>query len=290
MLSLKILVALALVLLGNLVAPDLARWIWSDTSLTIYMRLLFFAVGGQLLWKYISSTLSTHQQFGRLAGFLTTMPVLMLGAVLVLILLDRFHLHSALLVYLLAPVTTALLWWFNLDLTFLKNRTRDRTLLKKLLGFSRWVYLSDIASVTRNHGNTILLKNAAFSGSQAVGNLNAGIYSFGAGLANELSMVAQSLMTVLLPKASKKLTVPELKSYLKKSYRNMVWLMLVLLSFMFLAKPGIHLLGLIKASYLDYLDAVPVFMLLYLGLLFSIMSIPMTTALYALQRPQAESI
>ena len=57
----------------------IATRLLGDATLTLYVRLAFVAVGGQLLWRFISTSFSAKQEFRKLAGFLTTVPVLMLN-------------------------------------------------------------------------------------------------------------------------------------------------------------------------------------------------------------------
>ena len=70
-LFLKLCITAGLLIVGNLIAPSIARSVLGDAELTLYVRLAFIAVGGQLFWRYISGYLSAHQRFGRLAFFLT---------------------------------------------------------------------------------------------------------------------------------------------------------------------------------------------------------------------------
>lgn len=290
-LFLKLYIVLAAVLIGNLLAPKLAVWVLSDASLTIYIRCVFFALGGQLLWTYISSYFSAHQDFTKLALYLSTMPFLMLIATGCMIFFNKFNLHTIIMLYLFAPFVTALLWWFVLNKYFMKYSSWNTLLVKKLFNFSRWVYLSNSASTTRNHLNTLLLKNASLSGSVTAGNLNAGLYGFGSELASEITIFSESILTVLLPKATSKTSAEELKRFLKRAYRNLVLLIVPLFCLMFLAKPFlIYFLAYFKESYLEYVPALPIFYILYSGALFSIASLPMRTALYAMRLPQIETV
>jgi O-antigen/teichoic acid export membrane protein len=288
-LLLKLVVFGTLLVAGNLAAPHLARLVFSDESLTVYIRLAFAAVGGQMLWRFITSYLTAHQQFGRLALYLVTMPLIMLVVAVVLILLDHFTLHVSILIYLFAPLATALGWWTALDLAFVKARGWDGAVIRRILGFSRWVFLSDVSSSARNHLNPLMLKNEGLSGSVAAGEVNAGLYSFGNDLASEITVFSRSLVTVLLPKASSMGTPRALRGFVKKSYLHLAALLVPLALLMFLAKPFLLLLGHFKPSYLDYLGSLEIFMILYAGSLFSVALIPINTALYAMRLPQVET-
>lgn len=287
-LVLKLSIAAVVLVAGNLLAPWITRQVFSDPGLTIWVRLAFLAVGGQLLWKFVQSYLSAHQRFDRLALFLTTVPVLMWVVFLALVLTDHFSLPAAILIYLFAPAAAVLIWWPVLDRRFLRQRA-DRGLARRIVRFSRWVYLSAVASSTRNHLNPVLLKNAQLSGSVELGNLNAGLYGFGNDLANEITVLSQSMLAVLLPKAAGKTSPAELRAFVRRSYLHLLFILPPLGLLLFLAEPLLRLLGRLHAPYLEYLPALDVFAILYVGTLFSVAAIPIQTTLYALHEPHVET-
>lgn len=288
-LGLKLSIIVGMVVAGNLVARRVTVWVFSDPDLTVWVRLAFLALGGQLLWKYISSYLTAEQRFTRLAFFLTTTPLLMLATTLGLMAAGRFSLQTAILIYLFGPAATVALWWIALEREVPHRPLWDRELARRILRFSRWPYLSSLASANRNNINPLLLKNAALSGSLARGEVNAGLYSFGNDLASELTVVSESLVTVLLPKASTRTAPGELQRFVRRSYRHLVLLMIPLALFLLAARPALLVLGWFHAGYLDYLPSLRVFYLLYSGALLSIVAIPIKTAMYALRVPQIET-
>jgi len=288
-LVLKLWIAAAVMVLGNLFAAPITRWVFSDPQLTVWVRLAFLAVAGQMLWKYLQAYFAAHQQFGRLSLFLTTVPVMMLVVFLALVLAGEFGLPAAILIYLFAPTAAVLMWWPRIDRRFIGHPSGDRGLIGRILGFSRWVYLSSTVSATRSHLNPVLLKNARLSGSVELGELNAGLYGFGNDLANEITVLSQSLITVLLPKASGKATPRDLRRFVRRSYLHLSWMLPPALLLIAVAEPLLRLLGQVRPGYLDYLPALDVFAVLYVGTLFSVAAIPIQTALYALRMPQVET-
>jgi len=288
-LSIKVVTAVTVAVVGTLLAPMAAVSILGDAGLTLYVRLIFFAVGGQLLWGYVSSYLAAHQRFTRLAWFLVTMPVLMLTCCLVLIAMDRLSLTATIAIYLFAPATSALLWWLSLDRRLPASLVGSREVLGRILRFGGWVYLGGVASTGRNHLNPILLHNPALSGSVEAGQIQAGLYSFGNDLANEVTILSRSLVTVMLPKASRKTDRGKLRGFVGRSYRHLLLLLIPAMLLPLAAKPMLLMLGSFKASYLEYLPSLPIFAILYFGALFTIASIPFQTALYAMKLPQVES-
>jgi O-antigen/teichoic acid export membrane protein len=288
-LALKLAIATALLVVGNLLAPWVAVTILSDPALTIWVRLVFLAVGGQLLWKYLSSFQTARQRFTRLALYLITAPLVMFAATLVLIALGRFSLTAAILIYLFAPLVTVIVWWCWIERDAPWRPLWDGPLARRIVGFSRWPYLSSVASANRNNVSPLLLKNAALSGSVAAGELSAGLYSFGNDMASELTVVSQSLVSVLLPKASMRTDPRELRRFVQRSYLHLSLLIGPLALLMLVTRPALLLLGRFEPRYLEFLPSLGVFYVLYSGALLSLAAIPIQTALYALRRPQIET-
>jgi len=288
-LSLMVLIITVLFVLGNLFARQIATWTLGDAGLTPYARLAIAGAGGRLIWQFVSSQMTAYQNFGKLALFLTTAPLLMLASTAVLGLLGRLTLFSAVLLVLFAPAATVLVWWPALDRGFLRLGAWNRATAARIARFSRWIYLGNVSSSLRSHLNPLLLKSPTLSGSVASGEVNAGLYGFGNDCANELQMLSGAVVTVLIPKAARATGPAELRQFARRCYRHMPWLLLPLIPVMFLAKPGLLLLSRLSPTYLEYIPALPVFYILYIGGLFSVAAIPMMTVLYALNLPQIEA-
>lgn len=274
---------------GALFAAPITRWALGDETLTVYVRVAFFAVGGQIGWNYLSSYLSAHRAFGKLALFLPSLPALMLVTALVLVGVDRFDFGTGILIYLLAPAAAVALWWLALRGEGLRRPVFDRAWAAKIVRFSRWTFATSLASSVRSNANTLLIKSPRLSGSLAAGEAAAGVYAFGSDLAAEVTVFSESLMAVLLPKAASLREPGQLRTFLGQAYRNLALLLPALALLMFLADPLLRLLGAVSASYLAYLPAIPVFMILYSSALFSIAAIPARTVLYALGLPRFEA-
>jgi len=288
-LGLKLTMATLVLIVGNLLAETIGLRVLGDVTLEPYVRLVFFTVSSQLVWRWVSSYLTTHQQFRRLALYLMTLPFLMLVAALVLIYLGRFDQTSCLLIYLLTPAATTLIWWLILHKTLPSRPLLERATAGKLMRFGRWIYATGLASATRNNLNSLLLKNPHFSGSVAAGEVNAGLYSFGSDLAAEITIISKSLVSVLIPKAAGRRDPAELRRFVRRAYVHIVWALIPLASLVFLARPVLMLLGKLRPSFLDYLPSLEIFIVLYLGNLLSVASIPMSAALYAMQMPHLET-
>ncbi len=288
-LTLKLLIGLTVLVVGNALAGWITPWLLGDPRLETYARLAFLAVGGQLLWKYLHSHFTTCRRFRAVALFLTTVPLLMLATFGVLIPAGLFSVDVAVWLYLFTPAATVALWWAFAGRDLIRVPTWNRTVARKIIRFSRWIYASSLVSATRADLNPLLLKNPALSGSIAAGEVATGLYGFGADLANEVTIFSQSLITVLLPEASAKQSPESLVRFVKRAYLYLVPLLIPLVLLIFAAEPLILLLAWVKESYLAYLPSVATFKLLFLSGLISVATIPIQTALYAAKLPHLET-
>lgn len=286
-LGLRLLVSGAFVTAGCLFAGPIAGFL-GDPGLVVWVRLAFVAVIGQSLWKFLQGMLSTRQQYGRVALMLTTAPVMLLAAVGLLIALDHFDLPKAIVLYLSMPALTVALWWWSADRGFLRVPWSGET-ARRVLRFGRWVYVSRIAMSSLGQINPLMLKSPRLSGSLAAGELNAGLYAFGNELADELTVLSESLYVVLMPRAGGKTSPAAMRGFVRRCYRNLALLAIPLLLPFFLFKPFLMLLGMIKQSYLAYLPSYEAFVILYAAGLLSLAIIPMRSALYAMELPHVDS-
>jgi len=288
-LALKLAIGIGVLLAGNLLAEWITPWALGDSRLTPYTRLAFFAVCGQLLWRYLQSHFTARRRFAGVALFLTTVPALMLVAFFGLTLTGTFSVHAAILLYLFAPAATAVLWWPLAGADLVRVPSWSRPVALRIVRFSRWIYASSMVSATRANLNPLLLKNPHLSGSIAAGEVSAGLYGFGHDLANEVTVFSQSLITILLPEASGKSSPEKLLRFVKRAYLHLLPLLAALVLLVFAAEPFILLLAWIKESYIAYLPSVGTFKVLYISGLISVATIPIQTALYAAKLPQLET-
>lgn len=286
-LKLLIVAALAVVVIGC--ARMIAVHLLSDAGLTPFVQISVLAVAGHVLWKYVASYLSALQEYTKLALFFTTAPTLMLTVTAGLIAAESFSLSAVIMIYLFGPAAGMLIWMAILRRDLPMRPRWHRSTVARLVRFSRWVFYAKVTSDARGNINPLFLKNAHLSGSAAAGATNAGIYSFGADLADEISVLTQSLFTVLLPKAAGKRTAPELAQFIRKAYRRMMLVLPLLIVPLFLVESFIRVLGSVRSSYLEYLPSLEVFTILYIAALISLMALPMRIAYYAIQRPQLDA-
>ncbi len=286
--GLRIVTAAGFLVAGAFAAGPIARWVLGDPALTGWVLVAFAAASGQTIWKFVSGHLSAAQRFDRLALFLITAPLLMLAAVSALAALGRLGLGAAIVVYLCAQTVAVALWWPWVDRSFLRAAWSAAT-VRRVARFGGWVYLSRLATTSRSQLNPLLLKHPRLSGSLAAGETSAGLYAFGDELADELTVLSESLYMVLMPRAGAKTSPAALRGFVRRCYRNLAWLLVPLTIPLFLFRPFVTLLGRLHPVYLEYLPSANVFVVLYATGLLSLAMIPLRSALYALERPRVDS-
>lgn len=287
-LLLRVLIATAFLLAGAVFAGPIATSILGDPSLAGWVRLAFVAVMGQSLWKFVAGHLSAAREFGRVAFYQVTTPFLMVGVTATLLLAQAFDLTGAIVIYLFAPTVTVALWFPWVDRRFLRASWNAAT-TRRVIRFGRWAYLSRVSTASLGQINPLLLKNPQLSGSLAAGETNAGLYTFGNELADELTFLSESLYLVLLPRAGEKKSAGALRGFVTRCYRNLALLIVPLILPIFLFKPFLLLLGRVRVGYLEFLPSYEVFVILYASGLLSLAIIPMRSALYALELSRVDS-
>ena len=85
----------------------------------------------------------------------------------------------------------------------------NRSSARELLGFSKWLAVSAVGSIIAAQGDVILL--GRLQGPAVVG-----VYSVALALALRLDTLNQSLLTVLLPRASKLQSASETRHYTRR--------------------------------------------------------------------------
>ena len=124
--------------------------------------------------------------------------------------------------------------------------------------------------------NTILL--ARFATMAQVG-----LYSYADKLASVVTLFTGTLLTVLVPRASHLVKQNELKGLLRKSYRAVLLLLPALITVPFVARPLISWLA------PEYVEAAPIFSIIFASVLFSLAMLPSSTVLYSINRPHVET-
>src|SRR5207248_11282820 len=92
----------------------------------------------------------------------------------------------------------------------LRSRIPGEAVLREILGFSKWMVVSTLGSIIAAQGDVILLGRLA--GPAAVG-----VYSVALALALRLDTLNQSLLTIMMPRASRLEGANEIRGYARRA-------------------------------------------------------------------------
>jgi O-antigen/teichoic acid export membrane protein len=272
----KIVAGLAVGGLGYFLAPPLARAM-NTPDLVPYLRIAFAGVLGMHLHRFYEAYFRSRLEFRRNALFSLIVPGLI--AVAVGLLWGRESLTALRCqgVYAVAPLVASAFAATLLPHGFLRAARRDDGAPRQVWRFGRWVYLTNVLGKVRSKLNAILLIMLATL-------TDVGLYAYADRLAGVLSLVSTTLTTVYMPRASHLLTRDEYRNLLRKTYRAFFWFVPLLVLLPWVIRP------LIRLHKPEYVEAAPLFMILFVSILFTVAALPARTVLYSINRPQVETI
>jgi O-antigen/teichoic acid export membrane protein len=241
-LLLRVLAGALVMLLGLSLAAPIAGLALGHADLTPYLQLAFLTLAGLSISSYPGTVLVGLSSFKRLglAGVLNA-AITLLG-ILALFLVGRLELSTLIAWNVVLPLASTLPAWFMLPAEWLPWRLRWRplslaagSLARQMLAFSKWMGLSLLGSMLASQGDLILLGRLA---EPAV----VGAYSVALTLALRLDTLNQSLIFVMMPRASRLKGQAEMRLYSRRALSGSLGLAVLLGLFALLAQPLISLL------------------------------------------------
>lgn len=273
----KVAAASIVFVLGYLAAPFVAREILVRPEMTPYLRIAHVGIFGAQLSGFFHSYFAARLQFVRNALFSMVAPLGILLAVLGIWRRGDLDVWSCLVIYVGAPLVVCAITTAVLGRHLLGARTRLGPSLRAVWRFSRWIYVTNVLGTVRFRLNSILLARYATLP-------EVGLYNYGDKLASILTLFTSSITTVLVPRASHLLEGEELRALLRSSYRFMLLLVPALLVVPFVSRPLIAFLA------PAYVEAAPIFSVLFVSILFSLAALPSSTVLYSVNQPHVETV
>jgi len=272
----KIVAGLAAGGLGYLVAPGLAR-VLDTPELTPYLRVAFAGVLGTHLHRFYEAYFRSRLEFTRNAVFSLVMPGAIVAAVGLLWWRDSLTALRCQGIYAAAPLVACGLAAILLPHAFLRGAPRDPEALQEVWRFGRWVYATNLLGKVRSKLNTLLLVMMTTL-------TDVGLYAYADRLAGMLSLFSTTLTTVYMPRAAHLLARDEYRDLLRKTYKAFFWFVPLLAALPFVARP------LIRLHKPEYGEAAPLFLILFLSIVFTVLALPARTVLYSMNRPHVETI
>ncbi len=274
----KLAVSAMMLAIGWITAPLVAE-VWLERSGVLpYLRLAYLGLFGQQLIGLYKSWFAARLQFGRHALVVAAAPALIFAGLIVASSLGVLNLKLCTAIVVLTPVVVTCLLTLLLAPRLIE-RFHGFEELRRMWRFSRWTYLTEVLGTVRwELGSFVLLA--------LMSSTSAGLYGIANKAAGKISLVANSLFTVLMPWAAHLRTRDELHGYLKASYR---WLLLLLLGIpmsLLAAWAGRPLIRLLNP---EFEPAIALFVVLFVSMLLTIAALPTRTVLYAVHRPEIET-
>lgn len=274
-LKIKTLTGIAILLIGIVIAPVIATFVFNKEEMTIPLRLGFFGVCGALLFSYTTSVLQSFQKFiywGLLQIFTN---FLRMAVIIVLFILQALSVSSGLITYIALPFLGFFLGLLLLPTKGFLKIGDEQKVLKQFFQFNKWVALFTILAAFSSRLDTFL-------SAKLLSTFELGIYSAANQLASVMPQIVGSIGAVAAPKFASFTTKQQMLAYFKK----LQVMVLILAGLGILIVPlSFYLIPLIYGN--TYQAATLVFIILLLAMLIFLISLPThISILYFFSKPQ----
>ena len=266
-LEIKLVVWVTVLIIGWLLSPLIADGIFVKHSLVTPIRLAFVGVGSSLLFSFLVRTLQGLQKFWLWSLFQIATNALRLILVGGLLILGVFRVEGVLAVYITTPILGFIVGLAYLPKNFLKV-DNEKAVFKEFFHFNKWVALFTFVAAISSRLDT-------FISARLISATELGFYAAASQLAAIIPQIVGALGTVISPKMASMGSIIELKSYLKKTFS----LVIVLAVLAIISIPiSVFLIPVLYGK--AYSAAIPMFIVLFLGLLFFLVSVPIHSAIF----------
>jgi O-antigen/teichoic acid export membrane protein len=273
-LTLKLISSLIVLILGFILAPFIAKYIFLKPELTYYLILSFVGVGGAMLFSFSTNSLQALQKYTSwsilniFANALRLLTILLLASGLLL------STENALITYIFFPFFGFFISLFLLPKKFLTVKN-ERSVLKEFFHYNKWVALSILVAAVSSRLDSFFV-------TRFLSIEQTGYYSVGVQLSSILPQFTFAIAAVVAPKIASHTDKKELLKYLKKL--QLLVLGIAVLGFL-LSPINLWLLPRIYGS--NYTASIlPFLLLLYAQLIFFISLPSHQTIFYYFAKPK----
>ncbi len=273
-LEFKVLIWVAVLLVGFFVSPFVATFVFNKTELTTPLRLVMFGVGGALLFSFATSSLQAFQKYFTWSLVNVITNLFRLIFIIFLFNSEQLNLFNSLLAFILLPF-----FGFSFALLFLPakeilTQKSEFSVARRLFKYNLWVGIFTIISAVSSRLDT-------FISARLLSSFEIGIYGAASQLVQVVPQLIGALGVVVAPKFAGFKKKEDMISYLKK-FQLFVF--------------GLSCLGLLTiplSTYLipkffgaEYILAIKPFIILLLAMLVFLMSIPIhNSIIFYFSRP-----
>jgi|GEM_PF-1721218 len=264
---------------GYFLSPILACHLFGDKpELIMPLRLAFAGAFCLSLRELVMSVFQSMRRFIPLTLVQLISPAGKLLVIAGLIFFSLLNIQAVLVAYIALPLLAAVIGSFLLPRKNLRRAGSRRDVFWELFHFSKWVALSYVSCVVYERLDIIMLTRFMPDMGEV------GLYSLGFRLVAPLLMISSSLMLICTPMASRMTDPEQYRNYIVNILKMMLPVALIFcLIFPF---SRVIIQTLFNRSAADAAVSARVFNLLLIGVIFQIVTAPLTLITYAESKPQ----
>lgn len=273
-----------IILLGTgaamlLAARPLALSAFQNAALEYPFRLLSLGIIGNGLYEFMQAVFQARQKFGTLSVLRISEGGGKLLFILVFLAAGSFSLDVVFIAYVLVPGIVGLAGVLLARRLWVRMRDDWRVIGLEIFGFGKWMMLSSFATMLLMRLDIFVLGAMLHEQPDEIG-----LYSAAVRLCTPLIVLTGSVATLFLPKALGLRSMPEMRSYIRRSLQ--VTLPLIALCAVY----ALAVCLAVPAYFPKYASAIPYFLVLFVGYAWTIVGNPLTTLVLSINRAHVVTI
>lgn len=240
------------------------------------IRLLAFGVIGSGIFEFAQAVFQARQQFRALTAMRVSEGAGKIALIGLIIVFGMFSLDAVFLVYVAVPFVVGLAGMHVVHRRMPHaTATSWRDVARELYAFGKWMMVTSFATMFLMRLDVFMVAPLLAHAPTEVGLYNAAVR-----LCTPLIVLTGSVSTVFFPKAMELRTRSDVRAYVRRTFQ--VTLPLVAASLVYLAALWIAM----PRWFPNYVDAFPIFAVLFLGYAWTIIGNPLTMLMLSMNRAQ----
>lgn len=273
-LKIKIFVSVLISFIGIIFSKHIANGLFSKPELSSPLTVAFFCLVGIALLGFVQNNLRAMELFKKYSFLNSFHSVVSLVFVCIVWITGNLNLTSAMVIIFIMPFISSLMGLLIGPKDFLNKEAKPAVSLKKLFHFGKWIWLRTICGLIFIRLDIIML--SYFKSMSEVS-----FYAAAFGLASKLSIINNSLITVLLPRVSRLETPSQIIVFAKRFLKITSFCIVPLFLILFFSN---SIIALFYGK--EFLPAVFIFKILFIRFLIAIITNPLFLVAYAIDKPQ----
>jgi O-antigen/teichoic acid export membrane protein len=242
-------------------------------DLALPLRILSAGIVGSGIFEFLQSVFQARQQYASLTAMRVAEGGGKLGVILAAIALGAFSLTVVYAAYAAVPFVVAAVALARNPFFLERVRYDWRDIGREVLSFGKWMLLSSFATMFLMRLDVYMLTPML-----AARQTDLGLYNAAVRLCTPLIVLCGSIVTIFFPKAMALRSLPGLRAYIRRTFQ--VTLPVSVLALLYL----VALLILTPSVFPKYAGAMPYFVILWVGYVWTIVGNPLTILVLSLDR------